>query len=718
MEQEQQLSPEDESNKLTNWKKEPTVRDLKQDYTDSLQVHQKQVKKIEAWLDMMNITGSAKIKVPAGNSSVQPRLIKKQAEWRYAALSEPFLSSPKIFDVAPVTWEDRDASKQNDLVLNNQFNTKLDKQKLVDDLVRAAVDEGTVILKTGWVYKDEKYKEQVPEIRLTQDDNLIQFFQQLDELAAADPSQIEDLPIETQTAWDAWKTEGVAYRPEFTGKTIEQEATRVLKNQPTLEVCDFRNVIIDPTCEGDMDKAGFVIHRYESSMSQLKADGRYKNLDKINLVNQSNILAEPDYVNGTTNTGTFNFADEARKKFLVYEYWGSRDIDGSGIVQPIVAAWVGSTLVRLELNPFPDKKIPFETAPYLPVKRSTYGESDGSLLEDNQKIIGAVTRGALDIMAKSANGQTAIAKGVLDVTNRKRFEQGLDFEYNPNFDPDNAIRMMKFAEIPRAVEYILSQQNNDAESMTGVVAFSSGISGAALGDTATGVRGALDAASKRELGILRRLSAVLVKVGRKFISMNAEFLSDEEVIRVTNEKFVKIRRDDLAGEFDLTLTISTAEEDNNKASELGFMLQTIGPNMDIEMTKMILSDIARLKKMPDLAKRIEAYAPQPDPIAEQRAQMELMLLQAQIATEQAKAAHYGAGANLQTVKQGTEQAKAANLMSDKDNKDLNFVEQESGVTQERNLQSQAAQAEAQTKLKLVEHALDMEKERQIPPKKT
>ena len=711
----QQFTPDVSEKKLTNWKKEPTVKDLKQDYTDSQTIHKGQVSKIEGWLDLMYITGKEKITVPKGNSSVQPKLIRKQAEWRYASLSEPFLSSEKIFDVSPVSWEDRDAAIQNDRLLNHQFNIKLDKQKFVDDFVRAAVDEGTVILKTGWCYEEEKYVESVPEVELTQDDSLVEYFTGLDELYAADPSQTEDLPVEVQTAWDAWKEEGVAYRPALTGKILKQDAVRVLKNHPTLEVCDFRNTIIDPTCGGDIDKAGFVIHRYESSHAQLKADGRYKNLEYINFENQS-ILAEPDYVTSDKATKSFNFADKARKKFLVYEYWGYRDIDGSGRVQPIVAAWVGNVLVRLELNPFPDKKIPFAISSYLPVKNSSYGESDGSLLEDNQKIVGAVTRGALDIMAKSANAQTAIAKGALDVTNRRRYDQGLDFEYNPNYDPENSIRMLKFPEIPRSVEYMLNQQNNDAESMTGVIAFQGGISGAALGDTATGVRGALDAASKRELGILRRLSSVLCKVGRKFISMNGEFLSDEEVVRITNDQFVKIRRDDLTGEFDLKLTISTAEEDNQKASELGFMLQTIGPNMDIEMTKMILSDIARLKKMPDLAERIMQYQPQPDPIAQQKAQLELMLLQAQIATEQAKAASLGATAQLNTQKVGTEQAKAAHMSSDKDLKDLNFVEQESGVTQERNLQSQAAQAEAQTKLKIIEHALDLDKMKKMPSK--
>ena len=35
--------------------------------------------------------------------------------------------------------------------------------------------------------------------------------------------------------------------------------------------------------------------------------------------------------------------------------------------------------------------------------------------------------------------------------------------------------------------------------------------------------------------------------------------------------------------------------------------------MPPEMSQMILADIAKLRKMPDLAKRIEEYQPQPDP---------------------------------------------------------------------------------------------------------
>jgi len=253
---------------------------------------------------------------------------------------------------------------------------------------------------------------------------------------------------------------------------------------------------------------------------------------------------------------------------------------------------------------------------------------------------------------------------------------------------------------------MLQLQNADAESLTGVKAFNNGISGQALGDTATGVRGALDAASKRELGILRRLADGIIQIGRKFIAMNAEFLSEEEVVRITNEEFVTIRRDDLAGNFDLRLSISTAEEDNAKAQELAFMLQTMGNNMDPAMSRMILADIARLRKMPDLAKSIEEYQPQPDPMQVQLQQLEMAKLQAEIAELQSRAMENQAGAMLDQAKAGTEQVKSGNIQSDTDLKNLNFVEQESGVKQERDLQKLGEQAKANAKLEVVKASLN------------
>jgi hypothetical protein len=686
-----------QSKKLTDWSNEPTVADLKLDFEESKSHHAEQVGKIEEWLDNLHGTGKAKVNAGKNNSSIVPKLIRKQAEWRYPALSEPFLSTSKLFNVKPVTWEDKKAALQNGLVLNSQFNTQLDKVTLIDEFVRTAVDEGTVILRTGWDYQEEEYTVQVPDVEYFFNEEMAPTHAHLAQLKASDPEgYAANISPEMQQAHALFEEHGRPVEAQIKGLKNEKR-TRVLVNKPTVEVCDFRNVVIDPTCKGDIDKAGFVIYSFESSLSELKRDGKYSNLEHINLETNS-ILGTPDH---TTDSGTrsFNFSDKARKKFVVYEYWGFRDIDGSGVVQPIVAAWVGDVLIRMELNPYPDQKLPFVVVPYLPVRKSTHGEPDGALLEDNQKVIGAVTRGMIDIMGKSANGQIGMRKDMLDVANKRKFEKGLDYEFNANVDPSMGVYMHKYPEIPASAQFMLQLQNMEAESLTGVKAFSSqGLSSASLGDVAAGIRGALDAASKRELAILRRLSAGIIKLGRKIIAMNQAWLSEEEVVRITEEEFVPVRRDDLAGNIDLELSISTAEEDNNKAQELAFMLQTMGNNMDPAMSRLILADIARLRKMPDLAKQIEEYQPQPDPLAQKQAELNIALMEAELAEKQSTIA-------LNTAKIDTEHAKAENLRSDADLKDLEFVEQESGVKQERDLQKQGAQAQAQAVTKVLDHQL-------------
>jgi len=438
-------------------------------------------------------------------------------------------------------------------------------------------------------------------------------------------------------------------------------------------------------------------------MAELEADGIYHNLDHINAANSSILAAADD---STKEAPSFSFKDKPRKKFIAYEYWGYWDIDGDGSLTPIVATYVGDVMIRLEENPFPDKKLPFVVVHYLPVRKSIYGEPDGELLEENQKVIGAVTRGMIDILGRGANGQVGVRKGALDVVNKRKFIKGLDYEYNGG-DPRQSFHMHTFDEIPESAKFMLGMQNADAESLTGVKAFSqgSGITGDALGDTVGGQKNALDATAKREMGILRRLAKGVTDIGRKIISMNAEFLDERMVVRVTNDTFVPIRRDDLAGNIDLRLTISTAEADAAKAEELSFMLQTVGPNTDPKMLYSIMADIARLRKMPELAKKLDEYEPQPDPIAEAKAQLEVELLKEQIITERSKAIENRASAALDYAKAGTEGEKSRNLSSDSDLKDLDFVEQESGTQQERELQKQSQQAAANAELSTVNHLL-------------
>ena len=361
----------------------------------------------------------------------------------------------------------------------------------------------------------------------------------------------------------------------------------------------------------------------------------------------------------------------------------------------------------MEENPFPDQKLPFVVVPYLPVKKSLYGEPDGELLIDNQNILGAVTRGMIDVMARSANGQIGIRKDALDVVNKRKWESGKDYEFNPGVDPRQAVINHTYPELPNSAFQMLMHQNNEAESLSGIKAFNDGITGAGLGDTAAAANGALGAAAQREMGILRRLSDGMKKIARKILAMNQEFLSDEEVIRVTNNEFVTVKRDDLAGYFDLRLSISTAEADEQKAKELAFMLQTTGQQFGLEMYKIILAEIAELRKMPELAQQLRNFKPEPNPMADATAQATLRALELENFKLEAEINKINAEA-------GKAQADAQNKGADTDRKNLDYVQEESGVNQERELEKGKAQARGNMELEVLKKQLEPSKDESTP----
>ena len=665
------LSIDSDVSSLVDWTNPPTVKDLKGDLSEAMPNHNQHINKVNDWITALR--GETKIKPQEGRSKVQPKLVRKQNEWRYSALEEPFLSTDDMFMVNPVTFQDVDSAKQNMMILNKQFRVDIPKVKFIGKYIRTAVNTGTAIVKLSWESEIDTVLDEVPVFTQTPEE----LYQVLQELVASGQMP-EEQAIQIMEA-------GEPIQIGITSEYVEKEVI----NRPVLQVRDSRNVIIDPSCEGEVGNAKFIIDKFLTDLSTLKKDSRYSNLEKIQEKEYSNASDTTYYDSEFNNDPSFRFNDKPRQKLVAYEYWGYWDINSDGIVKPIVATWIGDTMIRLEENPYPDKQLPFVVVQYLPPDNDTvYGDADASLLKDNQDIIGAVSRSMIDLIGRSANAQQGIRKDLLDPINSKRFKDGLDFEYNPVSNVKDALFTTKIPEIPRSALELIQLQNNEAEALTGVKAFTGGISGDALGSSVGGIRSALDATAKRELGILRRLSDGLKEIGRKIIAMNSVWLSDEEIIRVTDEEFVAVKRSDLAGSFDLSLSVSTAEADNQKASELAFMLQTTGGVLPLEITKLILSKIANLRKIPDLAKQIEEFQPQPDPVAQEKAMLEVELLKAQITNEYAKARENEEDINLKSARAANELAKAGKTASEKDRLDLDFVEQASGLQQERELEKQ------------------------------
>jgi len=698
-------APEVRPTRLTDWKKEPSLLDLKADFELARSPHDDHSSNIKRWdqLRKGRHLKASQRKKNANRSEVEPKLIRRQNEWRYAALSEPFLSSDKIAKVSPRTWEDEEGSRQNEIILNWQWDTKIDKQKFIDEYVRTDVDEGSVIVKLGWYRKGEMRQKEVPVWGYSpiQSEEELQILQQASEMKSANPLEFSTLPPEIQEAVNYSEESGQPVVAMQMGvEVIEEEI--ILENHPTLETVHPDNIYIDPSCGGNYKKAGFIINSFETSKAALIEDGRYKNLEKV-MWSTNSVLATPDHTSQTPLD--YYTKDDLRRKVVAYEYWGLWDINGDDKLVPILATWIGDVLIRLEKNPFPDEKPPFVIVTYMPIKREVMGEPDAELLEDNQRILGAVTRGIIDLMGRSANSQQGFAKGFLDVTNRRRFEQGLDYEFNPGLDPRMGVFQHTYPEIPNSALTVLQMQNQDAEAMTGVKSFTGGMSGEAYGDVAAGIRGVLDASAKREMNILRRLADGIKEICKKMIAMNQVFLSDKEVIRITNSEkkisFVTITREELVGNFDLKVDIATAEMDEKKAADLGFMLQTMGPNLDFNMVKIILAEIAELKRMPHLAHQIRNFVAPVDPMVEEMKKLELAKLQAEVQKLQADAE--------------LAMAKAKESQTNAQAKMVEVQEEVSGVNHNRKMAEMRAQSEGNQNSDIIKGIMQPKKEGEGKP---
>jgi len=599
------------------WCNEPTWKDLHSDYIAAQDDHALFVEDLQRWAT--NMEGGPPIKTTKGKSVSRPLVIRKQAEWTYPMLEEPFLNSRRMFDVQPTGPEDINGAKQNQDVLNYQWEHRINKVELMNDISRTLTNEGTVIVKTGWEYKEEEVTtiEKRP-IYADGEESL----QMINDAVASGRLAPEKAQAMIETG-----------EPMISGyEEVEVVKKVIIRNNPKHIVRDNENITFDPTCNGKLSKANFLVDEYDISMSELKeneynpetGEGYYHNLHLIDIdAESSNATTNNEiYTEDKPNDESFQFKDKPRKPMRAYEYWGYWDIDGSGIVKPIVATWIGSTMIRMEKNPFPFEGIPYDMSKYMPKKGKIHGEPDGELIEENQVSIGKLKRAAHDITTDKAIGQEFINENFFASPSEKdNYKNGRTVYFRDGKDPKTSIYRSNVDPVPNVVFNMMNMENAEAESLTGTKSFNNGISGDSYGSSVGGIRSAESAVGKRKMSILRRISDMIKNLGEKDIAMNQVYLSDEEVIRLTNNEFVRIKREDLKGNFDLTVQISTPEKDNDTAEKLNMLMQTNAASMNPELANKVYGKMADLWYMPDIAEDFRNFKPEPDP-----AQQELMQL--------------------------------------------------------------------------------------------
>lgn len=650
--------------------KDKIVLALQQDVKDAAPYHDEWETRRKQWIREFNgekYGNEPPVDKRTGNpikASVVSRDIKKAASWQHAAIIDPFVSSPNMVRCHPVTAEDKSRAEQDETLLNYQFCRNFDRYNFISNGFKIFQREGTVIAKVGWIFEEEEQLVDVP--------------------------VIEYVPVQNPDTLE------ISMQPQQVG--VQKQSQMVtIKNQPTAVLYDNAMVYIDPTCKDTIANAKFIAIKYKSSLSDLKSEGIYENLAKV-----ANTLSEKqDWSSKTYNytDDNFVFSDVARKEIDVVEYWGYYDIDGDDITESIVVTWVGDQYIRFEESPFPSGDLPFVQTAYDAEPLSINGIPNGDIISTDQKIRTGFKRAVLDTLNSSTNGQKGVKQQSLDPINLKLFKDKQDFEFQGN---SVDIWEGKFNEIPASLLNYDMLISNEIESLTGVKSFTGGIGASKMGDSATAARGILDATAKREIDISRNFKEnFIIPILRKWLEMNALYMEKEQVERITNKPYIDPIPNDLDANIDIDLDISTAETDASKSRELSFMLQTMAQSLPFDLTKILLAEQAKLQRMPQLSEQILQYQPQPNPLEQEKAQLEIEKLKAEIEERKSRAMENQVDMKLKEANATLAAAKARDLHSTADQKDLDFVKDQDGTKRTEDLQDQMLEYNKEKDLKQV-----------------
>ena len=595
-------------------------------------------KKMQTWIDEYN--GEPYGNESDGHSQVVVKDIKKAVEWFLPNAVEPFVSKGRIVRLQGITPDDVQRATIAERLLNYQFVRNFNRYEFIYDMFKVGATEGTTIIKCGWDYEEDV--------------------------------KVEKLESWTDEQLAVLEQDGVEIEIDDNG-VAKLTKRKVLKNNPTAKIVKNGRFFIDPTADS-IKNADYTVEEDDvtfSSLREMEEAGVYKNIDKLldtaHELSDSSLESSRDQRGDERgyNVRDYQNDDASLKKVTVYEYWGNLDIDDTGIAVPIVLTWVGNTVIRFEKNPYPDNEKPYVATPFTKTPFMFWGDALSEFISDGQFIRSGIMRAMLDNVSQSNNGFKFFKKGSLDPLNKKKLVSGIGGVIEVNGDHSD-MWDGAFNQMPQTIFAMFEMIQRENESLSGISNIAQGLDSRAL-NSATASSIAQSSGQKRMMEIIRRYSELVKELMRKWISYNKVYLSDNEVMRIAGD-FIEFTRDDIDGSYDIDITVGVDGVEENKANQMTMLMQQISGlagNVDPTVIHNLLAKLSDIWGFPDIAQKLENYQPpQPDPMQQQIAQLEVEKLQAEIEKIKSETHENMADANNTNV---TAKLRANGLTEDTDN---------------------------------------------------
>ena len=326
-----------------------------------------------------------------------------------------------------------------------------------------------------------------------------------------------------------------AFDKEYPNWDEEGNYNPIIKTVPKVENVSIWNMYPDSDAK-NMDECEYVIQRHRLSHSELRNLKKrpYFRHDAID----NAIGMGTNYVRKWWETDLEDYRNTYDvDRFEILEFWGNIDKDSAeeaGLEIPNelddldtlqVNCWVcHDQLLRLVINPFTPKRIPYFAAPYELNPYSFFGVGLAENMTDTQQLMNGFMRMAVDNAVLSGNLIFEI-----DETN---LVPGQDLELYPGKvfrrqggAPGQALFGTKYPNVSSENMMMFDKARQLADDATGIPSYSHGQTGVqGTGRTAAGISMLMGAAQISVKGVVKNIDDYLLQpLGEAFYAFNMQF---------------------------------------------------------------------------------------------------------------------------------------------------------------------------------------------------
>lgn len=376
----------------------------------------------------------------------------------------------------------------------------------------------------------------------------------------------------------------------------------IIKTVPKVENVSIWNFYPDSDAK-NMDECEFVIQRHRMSHSDMRALRRRPFFDR-DAINDA-IDMGTDYVRKWWETDLEDYRNTYDvDRFEVLEFWGNIDrsmAEEAGLEVPNefkdvdtlqINCWIcHNNILRLVVNPFTPKRIPYFASPYELNPYSFFGVGLAENMTDTQQLMNGFMRMAVDNAVLSGNLIFEI-----DETN---LVPGQDLELYPGKvfrrqggAPGQALFGTKYPNVSAENMMMFDKARVLADDATGIPSYSHGQTGVqGTGRTAAGISMLMGASQLSIKGVVKNIDDYLLQpLGESFYAFNMQFDFDPTIkgdLEVKARGTESLMKNEVRSQ--RLLQLLNVASNPNLASFVKFpvVLRELAQAMDLDAEKLI-----------------------------------------------------------------------------------------------------------------------------------